>query len=143
MRKFNKRFLSIALFPAYVLAPLLCICMESHAVAAVDHAQALVHSATECCETESADGDHHKSDSVPNDHSSHCSHCDHASFASVSEPVDTLQHSSQQSLLDVLIPAMVRIDGLDRADGFHARSLWLSDPSPPPDLLRVKCLLQI
>lgn len=136
----TNKLLGLLLIPVMLAAQILCVC-SSHAAAPKpqDHAAA----AHECCD----DGDEESSQS-PAEHGKHdptCNHCTHNTEAQPAPERSELSKSTD-ALLPVFAPLLPFFfaDSLGLEDSqTRAFAEWLSDPYPPPNLLRVKCTLQI
>ena len=139
---FVRSLLSFLLMPAFVLAHLVCACgmgpAQPRATQPAPSHQAAKH---DCCKGEDGhedapqSGDHH-------DHKSPCQ-CSEADgkLAVVEQAKAPAAHLAL--LPSFLFPAAVYT--LPDLSPVRLQSFtpWLSDLSPPPDLLRVKCTLQI
>lgn len=138
----TNKLLCLVLIPVMLAAQILCVC-SSHAAAAPkaqDHSPA----AHECCD---GDDDDHASDTPgkPAKHDPSCNHCTHNNEAQPAPERSELSKSTT-FLLPVFAPLLPDFFadslGLENAQA-RAFTEWLSDPYPPPNLLRVKCTLQI
>jgi len=130
------------LLPAFLLAQLLCICAGDMAIAA--HPQMAIASPEEnhaCCDTESEK----HSDRAPtgeHQHDSACGHCSGSTNLTAPETGGKLI-APDYAPFTLFAPLLIDHSALDAANRFQSFSRWLCDPSPPADLLRVKCSLQI
>ena len=143
MRSLQSKLLSLLLIPAFALAQLICICASAAAAAPqvsdAEHA-APAHA---CCAGDEGD-DPDAPEQQPHKHDPNCSHCAGEKQAQVEASRGKVE--SFANLLPFLAP-VIPVLFANPADGSAVRSRslaeWLSEPSPPPDILRVKCSLQI
>ena len=136
------RLFNFLLLPAFMLAHFICACAPNSAQAyAAPTSPSQESSAHSCCKGEE-DGQETPQPDDHHDHDCQC-HCgDLEGKAVVTERVNapdvqmTLLPFHLLSSVAYLLPELT----LSRLQSFPP---WLSDLSPPPDLLRVKCTLQI
>lgn len=138
----SNKLLNFLLLPAFVLAHVLCICgmatAQAHVVpAAVSHQRA----EHDCCHEE---GSGKAPEPAPHQHDPGCPHCgDQEGRVVVNERVKAPDVQLNLLAFQVL-PSIVSYLLPDSTDArLQSFTPWLSDLSPPPDLLRVKCTLQI
>lgn len=145
------KLVSLILIPAFVLAQLFCTCQASArpTSTAVPAASVAKHS---CCAgaatpkkvTGHCDPDGCDTHGRGTPHDSKCPHCGGGSSQVV---------SSERVVAPEFQPALLPFDFLSLASRYlppaalvsrlQSFTPWLADLSPPPDLLRVKCSLQI
>jgi len=136
------KFVRLAVLTAFVLAHLFCVCSSAMAALNPDKTSRY-HAADEhaCCKGSSEK----PSEPAPPDHKHDpsCTHCGGASQLTTPEPAATAVQSAKPIAFDLLVPLVFDRLALDDFARFHSFSRFLGDLSPPPDLLRVKCCLQI
>lgn len=154
MRLAEHRFISSLLVPVMVLAHLFCACMPAGAAASTTaHHEQSGNVSHECCE-DGDKGDHHADDADTDHHApadSHhhnqqdACHCvGDSSATSVSDRVTVAKAELSTLPWAMLAPSINDLLAQTSLTRSHVASLWLTDPSPPPNyLLRVKCSLQI
>lgn len=133
------KLLSLVLIPAILLAQLVCIC-SSHAAAPPQVTDSAAH---DCCNGEST-GEVPGSSPEKQQHDEKCPHCTSEGRTQVlAERADTVTSSQLVPTLAQIVPSL--LPDLLNASAVRTRafSLWQTDSFPPPDILRVKCTLQI
>ena len=137
----------LTLMPAFLLAHFFCVC--GGAVAAAPYKEVAAGSVTDndaCCnpapERSPSNGGSDHSPPGSHQHDPNCDHCSGTTNLTAPEaasrtiPVDFTSFT-------LFVPQLIDHSALDASTRFQSYSRWLADPSPPPDLLRVKCSLQI
>lgn len=137
----TNKFLALVLIPVLLVAQMLCVC-SSHAAQPKAHGEAAA-SHHHCHAT--GDEKPSKAPGEPGKHDPSCNHCSQGGYAQAAPDRFELSKSANALLL-VIAPTFQDFfaNALGREDT-RTRSFtdWLSEPYPPPDLLRVKCTLQI
>lgn len=137
------KFLRTALLPAFVLAHLFCVC--GGAVASPVRAEVAAPPQTDahaCCKAPAPADQPDKSPAKDHKHNPSCTHCGDSSTLTTPEPATTLRSPHLLSFM-LLVPSHFDHVAFDASTLFQSFSRWLADFSPPPDLLRVKCSMQI
>lgn len=136
------------MIPAFLLAHLFCVC--GGAVAAVSHNVHAVTSMADsdaCCDHAPASHSNldHKTAPAPVGSHQHNPDCDHCTgSANLTAPEAAMQVIPVDfASFTLFAPLLIDHSVLGASARFQSVSRWLVDPSPPPDLLRVKCSLQI
>lgn len=154
MRLAEHRFISSLLVPVMVLAHLFCACMPAGAAANTPaHHEQTANASHECCEdgdkggsehADDADTDHH-APANSHHHEQDACHCvGDSSATTVSDRVSIAKAELSAQPWAMLAPSINDLLAQASLTRSHIASLWLTDPSPPPNyLLRVKCSLQI
>lgn len=140
---FGNKLLMMALLPAFLLAHLLCVC--GGAVASPIRAESAHRPMThthECCAAHSSETHPDRSPAHDHKHDSNCPHCGVSSIMTKPDPATAVPNAHHISFLS-LVPLYFDHLNSDASIRFQSISRWLSDPSPPPNLLRVKCSMQI
>jgi len=135
------------MIPAFLLAHLFCVC--GRAAAVVPYMEVAAGSAANkdaCCdpapEHSASNGDSAHSPAGGHKHDPNCDHCSGTTTLTAPEAVSKIIPVDFASFT-LFVPLLIDHSALDAANRFQSFSRWLADPSPPPDLLRVKCSLQI
>ena len=139
----NKLF-RMTLMPALVLAQMLCVCAGT--VASPPRAGIADRDAGDehaCCDQPSSESKSDKAPSGNHKHDPDCQHCGGSSTLTTPGAGSKIADPAQVVALASLFPLHFDSSALDPANRFQSFSRWLADPAPPPDLLRVKCSLQI
>jgi hypothetical protein len=151
VRHLSRQLLTAMLMPVFLVAQLLCICSGNMVAAAEvsphQHAASTSeHNDSGCHDNDIDDAGHsdHESGEHSHKHDSSCPHCS-GQVATVSSSERLLAQDAAFSLSPFAFALSTLVDfrPLDASSRFQAFMAWLSDPSPPPDLLRVKCTLQV
>ena len=138
----GSKFMSLVLIPAFLLAQLLCVCAST--ATAIPHKTVSTNTQHECCDDEKTSHDEHSPVRQQDEHESKCPHC--TSVNQIQTDLASGESAKFVAFGPVLLPLLPVLLPDCRDDSevrYQSFVVWLTDPSPQSDLLRMKCALQI
>lgn len=144
----GKKFSTTLLVMAFVLTQLFCVCAKT-AASPQAQAQSRATKSHECCEGKAQSdrsGSGHKPASSNHDHDPKCPHCNGPGGSSIVIERSETSVPAAQLLTGLLADPMAfaRLLLVDADARLHSLPHWQTEHLyPPPDILRVKCTLQI
>jgi hypothetical protein len=138
-RVWNK-LLGLVLIPAFLVTQLICMCASPASASSHPSSDEAEHG---CCNDDDGDDSSSAPAHEPHKHDPTCSHCTSEGQAQTVERADVGITAPQPiAFAPILVPLLKALDHIETVR-YRAFAVWLTDPSPPPNLLRVKCSLQI